>query len=47
MKKVKKYYPPDTAAAFIWLKNRRGWKDKQELDHKTPIPIKFVEDLDE
>jgi hypothetical protein len=21
-------YPPDTAAAFIWLKNRQGWRDK-------------------
>jgi hypothetical protein len=30
-----KYYPPDTAAAFIWLKNRKSeeWKDKQEIDH--------------
>ena len=27
---VIKHYPPDTAAAFIWLKNRAGWKDKQE-----------------
>lgn len=27
-----KHYPPDTAAAFIWLKNRAGWKDKQEVD---------------
>lgn len=26
-----KHYPPDTAAAFIWLKNRRGWKDKVEM----------------
>lgn len=25
-----KHYPPDTAAAFIWLKNRAGWKDKSE-----------------
>lgn len=26
-------YPPDTAAAFIWLKNRRPkkWRDKQEV----------------
>ena len=23
-----KRYPPDTAAAFIWLKNRQGWSDK-------------------
>lgn len=30
-----KHYPPDTAAAFIWLKNRRSgkWRDKQELEH--------------
>jgi len=27
-----KHYPPDTAAAFIWLKNRGGWKDKQEVN---------------
>lgn len=27
-----KHYPPDTAAAFIWLKNRAGWKDKHETD---------------
>lgn len=26
-----KHYPPDTAAAFIWLKNRAGWTDKQDL----------------
>jgi hypothetical protein len=28
-----KHYPPDTAAAFIWLKNRQGarWKDKSEV----------------
>lgn len=27
------YYPPDTAAGFIWLKNRRpkDWKDKHEV----------------
>ncbi len=24
-----KHYPPDTAAAFIWLKNRAGWTDRQ------------------
>ncbi len=27
---ITKHYPPDTAAAFIWLKNRAGWKDKIE-----------------
>lgn len=30
---ITKYYPPDTAAAFIWLKNRKSqaWKDKVEV----------------
>lgn len=32
-----KYYPPDTAAAFIWLKNRAGWRDKQEIEHSGNI----------
>lgn len=31
--KTIKHYPPDTAAAFIWLKNRAGWTDKQETEH--------------
>jgi len=28
-----KYYPPDTAAGFIWLKNRQGWRDRSEVEH--------------
>ncbi len=34
---TEKHYPPDTAAMFIWLKNRRPdlWRDKQEVDHTT------------
>ena len=28
-----KHYPPDTAACFIWLKNRCGWRDKTEMEH--------------
>jgi hypothetical protein len=33
--KVTKHYPPDTAACFIWLKNRRPekWRDVQKLEH--------------
>ena len=31
--KTVKHYPPDTGAAFIWLKNRAGWRDKQETEH--------------
>ena len=32
--KTKTYYPPDTAAAFIWLKNRKKgeWKDQHEVE---------------
>lgn len=32
---ITKYYPPDTAAAFIWLKNRKSqaWKDKIDVAH--------------
>ncbi len=26
-----KHYPPDTNAAFIFLKNRAGWVDRREL----------------
>lgn len=32
---ITKHYPPDTAAAFIWLKNRAGWRDKQDIEHTT------------
>lgn len=30
---IEKHYPPDTGAAFIWLKNRqpKKWRDKQEI----------------
>lgn len=28
---ITKHYPPDTAAAFIWLKNRQGWTDKKNI----------------
>jgi len=42
-----KHYPPDTAAAFIWLKNRQPdkWRDKQEYEHSGnlgPITINLV-----
>lgn len=38
---TRKHYPPDTSAAFIWLKNRAGWSDRQEItgaDGKDLIP---------
>jgi hypothetical protein len=36
-----KHYPPDTAAAIIWLKNRRPekWRDKQVVEHENLPPI--------
>lgn len=34
-----KQYPPDTAAAFIWLKNRAGWRDKQEHEITDPQSV--------
>lgn len=36
-----KHYPPDTAAAFIWLKNRRGrnFKDKQIIEHEGNVTL--------
>lgn len=40
-----KHYPPDTAAAFIWLKNRgyhsngQPWRDKHEIEHIDGLTI--------
>lgn len=36
-----KHYPPDTAAAIFWLKNRRPdeWRDKQEVEHSGNIAL--------
>lgn len=36
---VVKHYPPDPAAASLWLRNRQGgrWRDKIEVDQKTEV----------
>ena len=34
---IDKHYPPDTGAAFIWLKNRSTWRDKQEVEHSGEV----------
>lgn len=36
-----KHYPPDTAAASLWLRNRQmhRWKDKVEVDHSGKIGL--------
>ncbi|MGO4326745.1 terminase [Cupriavidus sp. 2TAF22] len=38
--KIRKYYPPDTAAAFIWLKNRQPakWRDKTDPKDGDDVP---------
>lgn len=50
---VDKHYPPDTAAAMAWLKNRTGgkykqtgtWADKQEVEHTGDIGVTFNMDF--
>ena len=46
---VEKYFPPDTAAAFIWLKNRQGWTDKQQVsvNERTNGDIITIEEIKE
>jgi len=36
--RVRKYYPPDTAAMIFWLKNRKpqDWRDKVQQEHSGP-----------
>lgn len=44
-----KHYPPDTAAAIIWLKNRqpRLWRDKQEIEQSGSLNLKVSMSKDE
>lgn len=39
------HVPPDTSAAFNWLKNRRpdGWRDKVETEHSGTVTIAKIE----
>lgn len=34
---LEKHYPPDTAAAIFWLKNRQKdkWREKQDVNHTS------------
>jgi len=36
-----KHYPPETGAAFLWLKNRqpKKWKDKIELKEEINLNV--------
>lgn len=37
-------YPPDTAAAALWLKNRRAkeWRDRQEIEHSGTLTLEQI-----
>lgn len=43
------HYPPDTSACIFWLKNRAGWRDKQDLEHSgkegQPLTVEVVNEL--
>jgi hypothetical protein len=39
---ITRRYPPDTGAAFIWLKNRAGWRDRQELEHSGTVQGQLI-----
>jgi len=41
---ITKKYPPDTAAAIFWLKNRQGakWRDRQELSGPDGGPVQVI-----
>ena len=42
-----KHYPPDTAAAIFWLKNRQRdkWRDRHEItgEDGTPLAIQIID----
>lgn len=46
---IRKHYPPDTAAAIIWLKNRQPgrWRDKVEHQVSGEVEHKHTLDLTE
>lgn len=43
---IRKIYPPDTAAAIFWLKNRKPaeWREKQEIEHSGSIAAGMTDD---
>lgn len=44
---ITKHYPPDTAAAIFWLKNRqpKKWRDKQEIEHSGTQEVDVKMDI--
>lgn len=45
--KITQYYPPDTGAAIFWLKNRRGWTDRAQIEFTPGPESSFAEQLRE
>ena len=43
---IVKRYPPDTAAAFIWLKNRAGWTDKHQVESNVTVSADHMTDAE-
>ena len=45
---IKHYQPPETKAAFIWLKNRKPdtWRDKHEIDDPGGQRIAIIGDAE-
>jgi transcriptional regulator with XRE-family HTH domain len=46
--KTIKHYPPDTAAALSWLKNRQAekWRDKQEIEHSGAMSVNIGKEFE-
>jgi hypothetical protein len=40
-----KHYPPDTAAAMIWLRNRQGWSGKDKDDSDVSAVLDKLDDV--
>lgn len=38
------HYPPDTAAASLWLRNRQGakWRDKTDVEHSGSVTLEAL-----
>ena len=43
---TRKHYPPDTAAASLWLRNRapKLWRDKVDVEHSGTVSVKNLTD---
>jgi len=45
IKRVKKYYPPDTASIAIWGRNRMGWIDRNVPEYNSGLQSEELEKL--